>query len=76
MLVGRQFPNSFFAIPTVANPEGAVLDFRQNMVDGYVGKGYGAKPAVEGAPTLSTMQCGVDVCVTRVQRSDSVDGDL
>ena len=76
MWVGRQFPNSFFAIPTVANPEGAVLNFCQNMIDGYVGKGYRAKPAVEGAPTLYTMQCDDGVYATRVQRCDSVDGDL
>ena len=76
MLVGRQFPNSFFAIPTVANPEGAVLDCRRNMVEGYVSKGYGAKPAVEVSLTLSKMQCDDGVYVTRVQRSDSVDGDL
>ena len=56
--------------------EGAVPKFLWNMVDGYVEKGYGAKRAVEVSLTLSTMQCDDDVCVTRVQRSDSVDGDL
>ena len=70
----RHFPNSFFAIQTVDNPEGAVLEFRQNMIDKYVEKGYGAKRAVEISLTLFTMQCGDDVYATQVRRCDSVDG--